>query len=190
MIKRLKARENDSHPVAWSRFEGARDRHDLLDFVAGGIYYGQLVEGVREGYGVLYCTNSDGDQMLYECEWELGLPVSGRMKELFNGKWSKYEGRFDAHYSQTGVGTWSNEDGHKYQGQFLKGDRQGQGKYTWPDGQVYEGRWREGKKHGSGKLTYANGSFKIGEYVDDREVGRHQKYSKVGNLIVDTDYDK
>ncbi|TNV72250.1 hypothetical protein FGO68_gene4984 [Halteria grandinella] len=189
-MDRLKARENSNYLLLSKEFEGLNDRHDWLDFVAGGMYYGQCVDGVRDGYGLLYCKNSEGDQILYECYWENGLPTNGKLLMVSDCKWWSYEGHLDDKYLPTVKGTSSNEDGDKYSGDFKRGNRHGQGKYQWKDGQMYEGKWEDDKKHGSGRQTFADGSYSVGEYREDEEVGVHRIYSKEGKLDMRMDYDK
>jgi hypothetical protein len=41
----------------------------------------------------------------------------------------------------TGSGTYLFKNGEKYQGEFLKGTRNGFGKYFYQNGNIYEGNW-------------------------------------------------
>ena len=45
-------------------------------------------------------------------------------------------------------------NGDTYDGEYLKGKRNGKGRYTYSNGDKYEGEFRENRKHGIGKATY------------------------------------
>jgi len=89
-------------------------------FKSGGIYYGECVDGNRNGYGLLYCTGNWGIPLLFECEW--GAAIKGGWILIVDNKWRKYEGQFDHEYLRTGTGRWEHEDGHTYIGEW-KGDK-------------------------------------------------------------------
>ena len=38
-----------------------------------------------------------------------------------------------------GVGTFSWDDGRKYVGHYVTGNKEGHGVYSWPDGRIYNG---------------------------------------------------
>ena len=46
-----------------------------------------------------------------------------------------------------------------YEGEYIKGIREGKGKYKWKDGRVFEGMFRNGKPDGKGKLTFKGKTF-------------------------------
>ena len=101
------------------------------------IYCGELVDGVRQGYGRI--TYSSGD-------W-------------YEGYWTsdKYDGK--------GIYVW--RDRGSYEGDFEAGKMQGQGKRLYPSGAVYTGEFQDGRKHGSGKLVLANGDEYVGMWLED-----------------------
>jgi hypothetical protein len=47
----------------------------------------------------------------------------------------------------------------------------GYGTYTWQDGRKYEGNYSLNKKHGTGTYTYSDGSRYQGEWVDGLQHG-------------------
>ena len=51
-------------------------------------------------------------------------------------------------------------NGDVYEGQWLKGKKNGFGSYTSadPNAPVYEGEWKMNKRHGSGKLISRDGA--------------------------------
>ena len=64
---KLKEKNDSQRVVDWNAFEGAK-RGDWVDLIEG-VYYGQMLNGKRDGYGILYCTNTTNYPFLYECEW-------------------------------------------------------------------------------------------------------------------------
>jgi len=90
--------------ISSSPFEGLTNRGTFPPLLPG-TYYGQHVNGLREGHGLLFTTWA-GDPHLYECEWTKGVPTKGRRICIFNNEWYKYEGQFDQLYLRTGTGNW------------------------------------------------------------------------------------
>lgn len=101
------------------------------------IYCGELVEGLRQGYGKV--TYSTGD-------W--------------------YEGYWDSDkYAGKGLYVW--RDRGSYEGDFEAGKMQGQGKRFYPSGAVYTGDFQDGRKHGSGTMVFANRDEYTGTWAED-----------------------
>lgn len=130
------------------------------------MYYGQLLNGKRDGYGISYCTNSLNSPYLHECQWKEGTPIQGRYIEVVDNKWYKYEGALDAQYLESGLGCSLYEI----------------------TGEMYEGTCFRGWQHGEGKRTHSNGDYQIGEYEKGRPVGTHRHFDKKGELIKITEY--
>ena len=63
----------------------------------------------------------------------------------------------------------------EYDGDFIKGKREGKGKYIYEDGQYYIGQWVNNFKHGKGIEYYKNGTIK---YVGDFNNGKLEGYGK------------
>lgn len=42
------------------------------------------------------------------------------------------------------------KNGNVYEGEYVKGKREGYGTYTFPDGEKYEGQWFQDQQHGKG----------------------------------------
>lgn len=85
-----------------------------------GIYTGELMRGVAQGYGKMVWD--DGD--VYEGEW------------MYN--------------KRHGTGTLVFASGDVYTGEWDEGKKQGYGKYTWKSGSWYEGEWLDDMQHGHG----------------------------------------
>lgn len=95
---------------------GIRQEHKW-DELGSGIYYGQLLEGKRDGYGVVYCTNGEKFPFLFECWWIQGMPSRGRyLKVDKTNSWFKYEGTFGENFQLSGKGTLHHEKGYYYEG--------------------------------------------------------------------------
>lgn len=103
------------------------------------------MDGLRDGYGLLYCTDLDAYPQLFECEWSKGNPIQGRETKIVNGRWQMYEGAFGQVALPNGQGKLVNEDGSSYEGGFRKGSMHGTGRYTWEDGRKYEGEWKNNR---------------------------------------------
>jgi hypothetical protein len=63
-----------------------------------------------------------------------------------------------------GKGTYTWENGDRYEGDFIKNNRTGKGKFVWKDGSYYIGEWKEGNRHGFGKMTLPQNSSYISSY--------------------------
>ncbi|TNV72127.1 hypothetical protein FGO68_gene14135 [Halteria grandinella] len=151
--------------------------------LSGGMYYGESREGQRDGYGLLYCISSDGNQRLFECEWVDGLPIQGGWIVVFQNKWEKFEGQFDHRYLRTGSGKQQHEYGDSYQGEFKDGLQHGQGKMVYAKGDMYDGQWKEDNRNGLGKYTWQDGRYEIGNYGNDEPIGVHKFFTKDGTLL-------
>jgi hypothetical protein len=150
----------------------------------GGVYYGELKNGVKEGRGKLVTPGGD----LFEGEWR-NNSLHGRARSTWaNG--DVYVGFFDNNY-KSGVGEfiWSNGnhylgewrenqmygigkhrdyDGREYVGEWVEGNREGMGIMKYKNGNVYEGEFRGGKPNGQGKLTDKSGKSKSGTWENGK----------------------
>ncbi|TNV83724.1 hypothetical protein FGO68_gene3521 [Halteria grandinella] len=149
-------------PVEWTTFEGAESGFWLG--LEQGVYYGQVVDGKRHGYGIAYSTEDYGPEF-YECQWNNGSPIKGRYIWIIGNKWHKYEGSMDETYRLTGNGSYHREDGIQY-----------------------KGGYEYGKKHGQGRETKTDGTYDEGEWKDNIRVGVHKYYSKEGVLTKTQDH--
>ncbi|TNV80799.1 hypothetical protein FGO68_gene11931 [Halteria grandinella] len=150
--------------VVWTKFEGA-ERGGEYPSLQQGIYYGQMEDGKRHGYGIVYSIDQDSYPLLYECEWNMGLPIMGRYIEILDNQWYKREGDMSGSFCLQGTGNYQVEDGYFYQGE-----------------------WNQEKKHGLGKETNIDGTYNEGEWNNDKRVGIHNYYSKEGVLTNTEDH--
>ncbi|TNV82328.1 hypothetical protein FGO68_gene6383 [Halteria grandinella] len=109
------------------KFNGAKRDGDFNDLIEG-TYYGQILNGKRDGYGIVYCTDTYNDPWLYECEWKEDTPIKGRCILIVQNKWRKLEGRIDETYLITGIGSLEDEDGTQIYGEFIQGELANKGK--------------------------------------------------------------
>ena len=85
--------------------------------------------------------------------------VSGTTQ--FNGKFVRdAEG---TSFSGTGKITWANGD--VYDGNLVKGQRQGKGLFIWANGQRFEGDWVQDTASGKGRMQFANGNRYDGDVL-------------------------
>lgn len=86
--------------------------------------YGDLIDGIANGYGVIYWNEVDGGNIMYEGEFKNGQP-DGQGSLYWHGA----------------IGS-----GMSYTGGFKEGQLHGQGIEYLTDGTVeYDGEWKEGK---------------------------------------------
>ena len=82
------------------------------------VYRGELLEGKRQGLGVMQYRKA----RVYEGEWDRDQRCGKGMERYSNG--------------------------NRYEGDFVNGKPHGNGIYTWANGEVYEGEWSAGLKEG------------------------------------------
>lgn len=70
------------------------------------------------------------------------------------------------------IGTYTQPDGTKYEGQWMFRERNGQGTLTYPDGRKYIGEFKSGQRHGQGTMIYPDGRKYVGEYQYSARTGR------------------
>lgn len=67
-------------------------------------------------------------------------------------------------YSGTGKVVWDNGD--SYEGNLVKGRRQGEGQFVWASGQRYSGTWEQDQPRGQGQMQFTNGNRYQGRVED------------------------
>ena len=114
--------------------------------IDNGEYTGEIVEGIRQGYGVMTFSNRD----IYEGDWDAGkMHGVGRFKF-----WNKEKGRYT----------------HSYKGQFNHGVREGKGQMEYSNHDVYQGTWQNDYRTGDGVCWFADGSVFHGIWKFDKMV--------------------
>lgn len=126
----------------------------------GDIYVGNLVNGVRSGFGTLYIN--DGGK--YEGYWKNDKYNGNGFLLMKDG--SFYEGNFlDGFIHGEGVYTYSTGD--TYNGSFEYGIKSGFGKYYSDPNNKYTGYWKNGLRDGKGN-GIVNGFPRRGVWEKDK----------------------
>ncbi|OYU46405.1 MAG: hypothetical protein CFE44_02285 [Burkholderiales bacterium PBB4] len=86
----------------------------------------------------------------------------------FNGKFVRDAGTNT--FSGSGKVTWPN--GEVFDGNLVKGQRQGKGVFVWASGQRYEGDWVQDTPSGQGIFQFANGNRYEGDVVAGAPQGK------------------
>ncbi len=129
------------------------------------VYTGNLINGFRDGYGVL--KYDDGNS--YEGEFKNNNRNGQGTFTWANG--NSYEGDW-VDGEKHGNGTFTYYNGDKYVGPWVNGNQHGVGVFTWADGNKYEGDWVDGERHGNGTLYFADGSTYIGDFFNGERTGQ------------------
>lgn len=148
---------------------------DTFTFENGDKYRWNIVEGVRQGFGIYTYKNGISIRGGWENDvCKKGIisypngtridaehiesisPLTVRGKMIQSGKivyeWDIVNGK------QSGNGTYYDEKNGTYTGEWLDGDQHGRWTLTLPKGHTISGTWEKGKLAGIGTLTRANGS--------------------------------
>lgn len=135
----------------------------VLSFKDGSTYEGQVVDGVRQGHGILKSAASS-----YVGQWEADQQHGRGQQKWPDGR--VYEGEFKVgQFSGEGKMTWVSQKGFLvYEGQYRDDLKHGSGKFTWADGRTYEGEWCLGKRHGRGRYVNARFEQRVGYWLDDK----------------------
>jgi hypothetical protein len=157
------------------KFEG----YGYCSWPDGDKYIGQWTNGERTGYGI-YTFKSGTKSAGYfkNAKFETaGLPKNCTTGNCQNGwgiyvygeetQWPghRYEGNFVGGNRQ-GEGVYYYTDGAKYIGKFYDNKIEGYGTYYWADGRKYIGNWKNYNMDGYGTMYYADGTVKSGNWKD------------------------
>jgi len=101
--------------------------------------------------------------------WDKELEKAVGDVAFVNDAGDEFEGRETD--DGTFVGVIDYKDGGRYEGEAIKGKRQGRGTMTYPSGGRYTGEWQDDKWHGEGVGVAANGNRYEGTYRDGQKHG-------------------
>jgi hypothetical protein len=104
------------------------------------------------------------------------VPVSGIAAE--------YQGDLNAQQQYHGNGSFKDDAGNVYTGQWVDGQRHGQGVMVWSNGDRYEGEFVQDLRHGQGTFTKADGTRYSGEWEYDHLKGDVQVADRSGNITI------
>ncbi|TAF63927.1 MAG: hypothetical protein EAZ55_12530 [Cytophagales bacterium] len=152
---------------------------------AGDRYEGDFLKNKRHGYGTYTYSSGKIEKGYFENDTYMGQLdhqtgcISGDCENGFgtyvfnNG--DKYVGQWlNGERHGQGTYTWSNDGdyaGDSYTGDFKNNKRSGVGTYSYGDGTKYVGQWLDGKIQGKGKMTWVSGSSYEGDFVNDEREG-------------------
>lgn len=138
-----------------------------------GVYTGEIVEGIRQGYGVMNFTNYD----VYDGDWDNGKMHGHGVYKFWDSKKDRigktYEGQFN-HGVREGVGRMDYSNHDVYQGTWQNDHRTGDGICWFADGSVFHGIWKFDKMI-RGVFRKSNGELFDGELKD----GKYHGYGKL-----------
>lgn len=69
-----------------------------------------------------------------------------------------------------GLAYWAS--GERYNGNFVRGEFNGDGVFRWTKRQYYSGNWVDSKRHGHGIMTWEDKSTYAGQWVDNKMTGK------------------
>ena len=133
---------------------------DMRQYEGGEQYYGDWVNGKREGRGIYeYTWGTATEQHFYEGEWK---------NDLYHGQGSKRD------LQRRG----SRYNNYQYTGEFKNGKEDGrgvsftsnmQGPHCVSVTERYEGEFKEGRRHGHGKISADefDGSLRTGKIIQE-----------------------
>jgi len=135
-------------------------------FQHGLKYFGEYVDGLRHGYGMLVWKNNDRYEGHFENDMKHGSGVFNWSNgDIYSGDYAKDK--------KQGVGkiTWGSHPGESYEGEWSADKKQGVGKYFWSNGGSYEGSWFDNKRNGQGIEKWPSGSKYEGNWVENEMHG-------------------
>lgn len=139
----------------------------------GSLYAGEQARDRAEGYGVLEFSRGGREGERYAGQWregrKEGLGVfSAPSRQPWNtSAWRRFEGQFTANRPH-GYGVFHRSTG-QYLGMVSEGQPQGSGTFVYSNGERYEGEWVRGVRQGPGVLWTRDGRVsQVGNWASDR----------------------
>ena len=135
----------------------------------GNLYKGEVVNGLRNGYGTLtYAKTQD----VYQGDFENDVPHgTGKYVRAGGGRDGTFEGLWvDGEVQQVkkGRAKIKEENGDIYEGGFHHWKRHGKGVLKTANGEVYKGQFVDGLPNGQGAIRYKNGETYEGHFKDGK----------------------
>jgi len=140
---------------------GVRSGHGKIVFDSDDVYEGEWADDQPNGFGEMRWLKSSER---YRGTWENGLP-HGRGEYT----WGSVAGKADP--EQISRFQMSNS----YEGNWVRGRREGFGVFLFSDGAYYRGEWKNNLKHGRGVFVFADGRVFEGEFFRDEMVRSSNK---------------
>ena len=131
----------------------------ILSYTNGDKFEGEVLNGVREGYGIYFYHNGDKYEGWWQNNKKHGMgTLYYKDGNLYVGQWKNSE--------KEGVGTLYFRNGEKYYGEFKFGKKNGKGFLFSGDGNKYIGYFKDNKKDGTGLIYYNKKKLAKEEWQD------------------------
>ena len=150
--------------AAYPRFGKLSPNAIKTTYSNGNTYEGDVVNGQRNGYGILSFTSG----AKYEGYHKDGKYCGKGIYIFADGRF--YAGDFE-NSTYNGEGEYHYSNGAISKGQFKDGKREGHVVTTFDNGDLYEGEYFADKMNGAGKYTHASGSVYEGTYFNGKRSG-------------------
>lgn len=132
-------------------FDNLKHGWGVRQYESGNVYEGMWYKHERQGEGKMVWRDRKGGKEMYIGQWEAGIQ-HGKGKHVWYYKRvtsSQYPIR------------------NSYEGEFIRGARNGQGMFFYASGAIYDGSWKDNLKHGRGKFVFKNGRIYEGVFEFD-----------------------
>jgi hypothetical protein len=140
--------------------------YQTQQFSNGDIYYGEVSNNQRNGFGKYYYSETGDYYIGYWRENE----KNGKGTFYKVGDTITYKGYYQNGKHQ-GIGYKKRGNG-EYFGEWIDNLENGKGKYVWYNGDTYIGEWSNGERTGRGKYIWKNGSIFVGEFYQNNTTNR------------------
>ena len=114
---------------------------------------------------------STNEKEFYDCAVNINNGAIEGSGSYVDDKGNAYRGQFKNNMFD-GVGFYVNKYGDYYYGEWKEGLYHGKGEYVTANGCKYNGEFQHGMKHGDGEEKYADGAFYVGEFVEGKKKGK------------------
>lgn len=131
--------------------------------IKGNIYIGEIRNNKPDGYGVI----SDGETTHYEGQWKQGQRNGWGKTDSTIGQWRADTMQWGTLINKEMV--YQGETNHHIQ-------PQGHGVAVLRNGHRYEGRWENGKREGFG-FSLSPTNLRVGEWTNDKYRGERLRYT-------------
>ena len=142
-----------------------------------GSYFGQVVNGLREGKGIEYYDDGNSYKGNFKNDEKDGNGI-----EYWNNG-DRYEGNFKKG-KREGKGIMFYYNGDRYEGNWKNDNREGKGIYYYNNKDRYEGDFKNDKREGKGIFYYNNGDREMGDFFDGLPKGKCVLLSKSGEITI------
>jgi hypothetical protein len=162
----------------------------ILSYTNGDKYEGEVINGIREGYGTYYYHNGDKYEGWWQNNKKHGMgTLFYKDGNLYIGQWKNSE--------KEGTGSFYYRNGEKYYGTFKSGKKNGRGFLISGDGNKYFGYFKENKKDGLGFICYIKNNkiskenWKEGILIDSKNISSKSESNnlELQKLICNKDFD-